>query len=132
MRPTALLPLLILVLPLRAQDFDSACTQQKHVIGLLKNLHFDPPAQNRSTCLEVIDLFVRTADDKNIFFMQGDVGQLKKLAGNVPGSDSYCMAIGYAYRLFSQRLAQLDSITSSIEARPLILDGRDTINFVFQ
>jgi carboxyl-terminal processing protease len=120
------------VSPFRSQNFDSACVQQKHVISILNQLHYDPPVQNSTTTREVIDLFIRAADEKNIFFIKEDTAVLNALARTAQGADAYCQVISQCYRIYTKRIIQLDSIASAIEVNPLDLDGKDTINFVYQ
>jgi carboxyl-terminal processing protease len=129
-----LLPFFLLFVPfvLRSQYFDSACSQQKQVLSLLNSYHFDPPPQSKTTTRQILDLFVRTADEKNIFFIQQDTAILNGLIGKDPGSEVYCQAIRESYTIFSRRLFQIDSIATEIEKKPLVLDGKDTINFVYQ
>ena len=133
MRPT--LPLLVffyLIFPLQGQNFDSACAQQQHIFVMLQKTHYSPPNLAGEARTEVLDLFVKEADEKNLFFMESDVQTMQKMALDVRGTNYYCAVIEHSFWLIQQRLHQLDSISTHFGSKDLHLDGRDTINFIFR
>lgn len=115
-----------------AQNFDSACAQQRLVTALLWQHHYDPPDFTPETNREILELFIRNADEKNLFYMQRDVDALSTLAGEISGPDFFCAAISLSYLVFSERFHTLDSVTRLLGSRPLELDGKDTLNFVYR
>src|SRR5688572_10227322 len=82
---------------LQSQNFDTVCLQQKMVVNALMANHFDPPVFNRPTNLEVLDLFIREADERNIFFLSTDKIKLQQTIMSAPEEDVFCVLARRAY-----------------------------------
>ena len=113
----------------RAQNFDTVCLQQKHVLSRLKAEHFSPPEFNEETNAGVLDLFIRETDEKNTLFLSGDREALLYTVNNSPQTFVHCLLIKQTYTLLTTRALQIDSILSIIEKKPLYFKRGDTITF---
>src|SRR5688500_2332957 len=112
MRPAA--PLILLLITIfcgSAQNFDSACARQNQVLTLLRRHHFAPPPDNPVTRREILDLFIKSADERNLFFMQHEVRALESQCENGSLETVACDLIRSTHRLMTGRLKQLDSLT---------------------
>jgi carboxyl-terminal processing protease len=115
----------------RAQNFDTICLQQRHVLNTIASQHFSPPIYNVVTNSEVLELFLKEADERSILFMEADRAALLQTIISSPGADIHCLLIRQAYGIVEKRLPQLDSIIRITEKKKIEFSARDTINFTY-
>jgi carboxyl-terminal processing protease len=130
--PTRLLiyPFLLIISRLSAQDFDAACTQQRQVYERINVYHFSPPPFSAKTNLEILDLFIKEADERNFIFLKTDRLELQHTVDLSATPEVYCNLVKHAYTIMKNRLRHIDTLLARIERQPLEIDGTDTITFM--
>src|SRR4051812_13484292 len=97
------------------QNLDSLCLQQKLVLNTLKRQHYSPPEFNSTTYKQVLNIFIKEADERNIIILSPDKNALLKIIDSTPEDEVPCELLKETYCLFKRRLPQLDSIIDKIE-----------------
>jgi carboxyl-terminal processing protease len=123
-------PLLFIAVRFSAQDFDAACVQQRQVYERINAYHFSPPAFSGKTNREILDLFMREADERNFIFLKRDRLDLQHTVDLSETPEVYCRLVNQAFAIMKDRLPHIDSCLARLETQPLQADGKDTITFM--
>jgi carboxyl-terminal processing protease len=130
MRLLKYVTLLLLFFECNAQNFDTACTQQLLVFRNLEKFHYSGAIATPTIYPEIIDLFIKEADERNIFFLEHDRINLLNAANLANAPDVFCTVIRQTFALMRTRLFSLDSLVSLEEKNPLEFSLKDTIYFL--
>ena len=114
-----------------AQNFDTVCLQQHHVLNTLASQHYSPPAFNATTNAQVLEIFLKEADERSIIFQQDDKDELMGIINSASDNDVHCLLIKKSYTIFKKRLAQIDSIIEVLGKTKMEFSAQDTISFSF-
>lgn len=114
----------------QSQSFDTLCRQQELMISNLKLYHINPPEFDTKTNLDILDLFIKEADPKGMFFLKSDKELLSDLFKQNLFETGYCPVLKEATKIFQTRIQQVDSIISLIEIKPLSFSDKDTVTFI--
>jgi carboxyl-terminal processing protease len=109
---------------------DTLCAKQQLVFSTLMQLHYSPPEFNTRTRDEVLDIFLREADERNLFFLAGDRELLSRIGASYPAPEAFCEIAREASKILIKRAAQVDSAVARILMSELLLDGSDSLTFV--
>jgi len=119
-------------LTLNGQTLPAACNQQAAVLRNISATHFDPPAFTYTTNLQVLDIFMKEADERNMIFLARDREELVQVLSQAEEADAFCLLVKAASAIFTRRVKQADSIVNAIEASSLVFSPPDTILFTRQ
>jgi carboxyl-terminal processing protease len=104
--------------------------QQLLVTGNIQAFHISPPEFNKKTNQEIVELFIKGSDGRNIFLYEADREKLRNLVSDNSSNDGYCDLIKEAFTIFKSRLKQADSIVAVLDSKPFVYSAKDTITFI--
>src|SRR5688572_25375846 len=114
-----------------SQNFDTVCLQQLHVLNTLASQHYSAPKFDVSTNGQVLELFLREADERSIIFMEQDRDRLLELINTADSKEVHCLLVKQSFNVFKRRLPQIDSIIEELSKRKMDFSSQDTISFSY-
>ncbi len=114
-----------------SQNFDTVCLQQLHVLSTLASQHYSAPKFDATTNAQVLEIFLKEADERSIIFLEQDKEELLKVINTAENTDVHCQLIRQSFSIFKKRLPQIDSVIEELGKRKLEFSAQDTITFSY-